>query len=186
MLDVKLPPPELITVDTTVREVYKALKKNGFEHIRGTWSTAEGGCVLMQTAWNLDVRATGWAGHEDAIASIGEPPNGTKAYNEWQDKYYKEVDRLNSFALERQLDKWTVPDDSPWSDDETRGSGLGAVIIHWNDKSVYDEKMQEVRWALPTYEDVAKMAYDLLSPHFDEPVQLVKYEYPSKPAKKSN
>ena len=142
----------------------------------------------MQTAWNLDVRATGWAGTNDAIAIVGEPPSfkDSKAYKTWENKYYEEIERLNNLALERQLDKWTVPDDSPWSNDETHGVGLGGAIIHWNDKSIYDEKERAVRWALPTYEDVAKMAYDLLSPHFDETVQLVKYEYPSKPAKKSN
>lgn len=45
-------------------------------------------------------------------------------------------------------------------------SRLGDTIITWNDKTRYDEKLERFVYVLPTYSDVAKMAYSLMKPHF--------------------
>jgi hypothetical protein len=62
-------------------------------------------------------------------------------------------------------------------------AGAASAIIYWNDLRARDADGRyiledgEFTYHLPTYEDVAKMAYDVLSPFFDETVELVEFDY---------
>ena len=136
-----------------VRDVYRALEANGFEHLREEWTADDmdgvirGGCVLQQAGMNLGVVVGG-------------------------------EDEDDSNSLLRKLDALgQVPSNSKWVVSEYGSSPtIGEAIIYWNDKYewVYNPKTQrdERRYALKTYKQVAKMAYDLLEPYMDKSITL--------------
>lgn len=92
-------------MDITVRDVYNALKQNGFEHIRRDWTRADiegvitGACVLGQAALNLGVDANTYSGNL--------------------------VSALNAFE---------VSTHNKWAFNKEETYGVGDTIINWNDK----------------------------------------------------
>ncbi len=149
-------------VEYTVEEVYNALKKDGFEHLRGQWTSTDmdgaivGACVLGQTAINLGVHAN-------------------SEFN-------------GAFNLVYQLNTFPVDKSNPWAIayDIDLPRGAGDTIIHWNDMEDdayydeygdYDPEEEGPIWYLKTYAEVAKMAYEVLSPHFKETIKLAKREW---------
>lgn len=135
------------TIEVTVRQVFNALKKNGFEHLRGSWfmfkdedgeqfedmhdatkrTVVIGGCILGQGAINL-------GSDSDTL-----------------------IVQLNQFK--NKSARWMTLD-RPVADS----------IIYWNDKIGVDGL-----WALPAYEDVVNMAHDILLPYFKEKITLKTY-----------
>lgn len=167
MLDVQLPAPEIVLVDATVEDVYNALKQNGFDHLRGTWLTDGGGCVLGQAAMNLNVAASA-----DVSDVSEESPDWVEYQGAW--RQYALDEQLNSVGSLSKGDTW-YPDE-----EYTQPLGIGDTIIYWNDKYVYkngDIGTGVREYVLPTYDDVANMAYGILKPFFNETVKLLKYEY---------
>jgi hypothetical protein len=189
---------ELRTKTFLVKEIYDALDKNGFEHLRGTWfegwndGKPVGACVLGQAALNLNVVADYGDNHE--VHDDDPFDNLLKRVVKYPvladfvdvDDFYAEEDRVESllghignqaenYSLLTQLDKFNVPADSKWLRDDL--TGVGSTIIHWNDS--YDLKQNKITWKyefvykLPTYEDVAKMAFELMEPYFDQTVELM-------------
>lgn len=152
---------EVKVKQVTVKEIYEAIEMNGFDHLRGHWmdidaeGKVQGGCVLAQGAINLGVMAS---------------------FNETQ---YSSHPLIQGHSLAEQLDTLTVPEDSKWIPREGLGmeNKVGSTIIYWNDHLEYDEKTFENKYTLPTYEDVTKMAHDLLEPYFDKKLNLAVREY---------
>lgn len=78
------------------------------------------------------------------------------------------------YSLESQLNNFSVPVDSPW---HWFNSGLAATIIHWNDRAKFSYDLHRHVYLLRTYKQVLKMAYDVLSPHFDKTITLRKRDW---------
>src|SRR5258708_27766379 len=103
--------------DVTIREVYEAIAKNGFEHLRKEWLCTNndgvviGGCVLQQAALNLGVQGPS--------------------------RYLSIVSSADKYSLVEQLNQYTLRKNSKWAKFAalygTQARGLGNVIIHWND-----------------------------------------------------
>ena len=135
----------------TVREVYEALKQDGFEHLRGEWTSTDmdgvinGGCVLGQTAVNLGVL----------------------------DCVIRSTDETDPHSLMGQLNQLEVAQDSPWFVEYP----MGMTITSWNDKEKYDEEGESTGYYLETYQEVTAMAYAVLEPHFDKIVTLKAKEW---------
>lgn len=172
--ETEAPLPPFKYVEKTVKEVYEAIEKNGLDHARGTWYTEgwKGACVLGQGAFNLGVLSTG-----DFTNYILDDIN-TAEYGGWGVVSQK----LARFTLEAQLNRFEVPADSPWH--KAGNYKAGATIIGWNDEYAKEKDGSYIldedgnyTYALATYADVAKMAYDILSPYFDEVVTLVEFDY---------
>lgn len=174
--------PKFHVVTVTIREVYAAFEKNGMEHIRGAWyqngaMTQDGdfietkGCIMAQGAKNLN--------------TFGSDTNYTSALGS---AYYKATSVFGAFGsyaditvlddlnnkrynnnLHSQLNRYRIAYDSPWFD-SYEGPMLGNTIIAWNDK--YDVKGD---YTLSTWEDVLAMAKDVMTPFFDETVDLLQY-----------
>lgn len=146
----------------TVKEIYDAIKQNGYDHIRGQWLVYDwdrksiAGCVLGQAAINLN------------LIDISDK----QIFN--YDLQFDEVSEA--------LNRFVVPSDSEWYvfADADR---CGNAITFWNDKREEDVTGQAVYhhsqpvYALKTYDDVAAMAYDILSPYFDETVKVPIYRW---------
>lgn len=147
--EIIFPKPTYIKV--TVEEIYEALKKNGFEHLRGVWYKGNGGdliaggCVLQQGAMNLGVATI------DSDASL--------------------YSVLNRFIVST-ASKWSEHPATKFKLSEM-DRGAGSVIVRWND--AYNEK--DKSWVLPTYEDVIAMAYEVLRPFFKKTVKLETHEW---------
>jgi len=158
-------------VEKTVKEVFEALKKNGFEHGRGTWFTdleneKPTACILGQGAINLGV----W----------GFTPSTHGIYYQSSiDEYNERPSSLNTII--GALDQFEVDEDNPWF--MGRHAGAGTTIIAWNDKcdEIWDPAKQDhvLVYVLTTYKAVVKMAEDILKPHFDKTVELAVYDYKS-------
>ena len=142
-------------ITVTVKQVFEALEKNGFEHIRGSWfkfsetnsNLVVGGCVLGQAAINLGVL---------------QPIDSEDDY---------EIDGSLVAALDR-----IKPTTGKWNE-ERYFSGLAEQIIYWNDKT--KRINGKLVYALPTWEDVVEMARDCMTPHFKEKITLSTYEWNS-------
>jgi len=180
---------KLETKTITLREVYAALEKNGFEHLRETWFgenvyiedkfQPKAGCILAQTAFNLGVAANnGLITNFLYNAGYGDVADRTS-----YDDYNSLESQLNRFDLEDEAP------DSPWlrgPAGDRMGEGIGQVIIAWNDlravnengtrkyesKMIDGEEIQVPVYVLETYKDVAKMAYEVLEPFFDETIEV--------------
>lgn len=154
---------EIKTKEYTVKEVFEALKKNGFSFTRGEYiyksAKAISACALGQAGLNLSCLVS-----EEIIDNpYMAPPELEKAFL---------IKKYRSFTIEGQLNKWKYRN-KKWRRTDHGYLGLGAVIIYWNDK--FDETTGE--WVLRTYEDVANMAEEVLRPHFDKVVTLIEFEY---------
>lgn len=154
----------------TVREVYEALEKNGFEHLRGSWfiknedGVVIGGCILAQTGVNLGVLVKG---HE------GVPP-----------ERYGELDNTltrHTFDLLSQLNRFWVSEEAPKFSHSADGNGLGDQIVRWNDAVelgfVEKDGFLKKVYVLKTYEEVAAVARELMEPFFDETVELIEFDW---------
>lgn len=142
----------------TVREIFEAIKQNGFEHLREQWfsynpeNKAIGGCVLGQAGLNLGIPV--------------DPENEEKSDNLWA--------KLNSFDTPK---KWLDKENPEF----TRKAG--EAIVFWNDRHVMDgddyaeNDNGEFIWVLPTYKEVVEMAREILEPHFEETIELPHFEY---------
>lgn len=156
----------MTTVTKTVREVYEALARNGFEHLRGSWyyefsNEKFGGCVLAQAAFNLGVLATS---DETSYFGIGDYLDDV-----WDERVYTIYDALNQLEVSR---------DSKWFAIDSESAKAGQHIIHWNDLTLLDGNGDPTdEYVLKTYKEVADMAYDILEPHFDKEVVLTVYDY---------
>lgn len=155
----------------TLKDIFDALKKNGFEHLREAWFSSEdgskGGCVLGQALLNLN--------------SVSPDIDEAEAQVE-DDEEYGLLHQLNKFSYEG--DKWNHYSFEDEIDGEVttqefflQGNqlNLGNLIIHWNDLRLYNLDGDDYYYPLETYEQVVEMAYDVLSPHFDEKVKLLHY-----------
>lgn len=155
----------------TIKQMFEALKQNGFEHLRGEWISGEGqvvgACVLGQALSNLN-----------AVSQEDLQRSGMGADIKVADSL---VDQLNRFEISPDS-KWAGQN---WVENEEYAEegywlyspeslSLGEVIIYWNDQAIdyYNQK-----YFLQTYEEVVDMAYDVLSPYFDETIELPHYEY---------
>lgn len=147
----------------TVREIFEAIKQNGFEHLREQWfsynpeNKAIGGCVLGQAGLNLGIPV-------DPEFASGDDTNTTNLYS-----------KLNSFDTP---DKWIDKND-PASTEKA-----GEAIVYWNDRHAFDAGGGFARddddnyiWVLPTYKEVVEMAREILEPYFDETIELPHFEY---------
>lgn len=136
--------------EVSVRDIFLALKENGFYHLRQEWTAEDvdgvivGGCLLQQGAMNLGVKAHGYASLQN---------------------------KLNQFDFIDSNSRWSLMEENP----------VGDLLIHWNDattsKWIKDkDNFEGGRWVdgylLPTYEDVVKMAEEILNPFMDKKVYL--------------
>lgn len=131
----------------TVKEVFEAIAKNGFTHLRKDWTAEDmqgiiyGGCVLQQGGMNLGVAVT------------------------------RETDAAETDStLVRQLDQF--PCISPKWQTSGGGGSVADTIIQWNDKGMWSEDDEKFIYELPTYQDVVNMAHDVLEPYFDKVIRL--------------
>lgn len=171
------------TIEVDIEDVYKALEKNGFEHMRGAWvdlaGDKKGGCVLGQAAMNLGVYPS-----PEAFAFNGGPNEN------WWDRYLNDggdvedaYNRARQDNLLTQLNQFVLdnPDDNPWTpvnDYGSTGYPIGTVIIYWNDLVERDEQGYATEtYVLRTYKDVAWMAYDVMKPHFGKKITVATYDY---------
>lgn len=165
----------MATVTKTVEEVYNALVKNGFEHLRGEWISyldgkLAGGCALGQTAINLGVFA--YSPFEDDLYTAG-------VYLDWANKYWKNDNsgwkqtKPKVRTIANELDKFEVSPSSPWF----TGEDAGGTIMGWNDAIDWNADAEGRIYKLKTYQEVAQMAYDVLSPHFKKKVTLTVFDY---------
>jgi len=160
----------------TVRQVFEALAQNGFYHLRDTWTAddmhgvIDGGCVLHQGAMNLGVLSS-----KDTNEYSEEFIDSDIEEYEAEAKYLK-------YNIQDQLNKWSVRPGSKWAPEVYSGDfveqardrrRLGNVIMYWNDLSSYDEKEDVSIYHLSTYEDVIKMAEEVLKPHMDKTIKLL-------------
>lgn len=153
----------------TVEEVFNALKKNGFRHLREEWLDSKNGkytagCILGQAALNLQiVPAADWIEIDDSDQQFSDDLS-TKLY---------------AYTLEGQLDRWAYTN-KKWrvpNNDESTRQGLATTIIHWNDYEAYDPKAMASVYVLKTYADVVNMAYDVLKPHFAKTILVMPHEF---------
>lgn len=153
----------LSVVKLNVHEVFEALKENGFEHLRTTWfgtkdGKISGGCILGQAALNLNLYVT----TENIYPAI-----------DIKDTFQTDINStISQYSLESQLDRF-LNRAKKW-DYTDRPKGLASTIIHWNDKEVRGIR---VEWALPTYQDVVDMAYDVMKPYFRRVITVIDYQY---------
>lgn len=167
-------------VTKTVKEIFEALAKNGFEHLRGQWfsymdSVKPGACILGQGAINLGV----------IPYNIFEEGETSLLYGEDLDdrEDFIIAEGSDEYTILGQLNHWQVPPTSRWYVEYT-DHGLGSVIMYWNDKENedergdhYDENDNHLGYILATYKDVINMAREILEPHFNEEVKLAVYDY---------
>ncbi len=141
----------------TVREVYEAIAKNGFAHIREEWTAQDfegqiyGGCVLQQGGMNLGVAVNNETGENET-----------------------------SMTLATKLDEFLIDPKNPWYTSNVGHKGAGSIIIYWNDKAEFVENEDgegEYIYDLPTYEAVTEMAYEVLEPFFDHVITLENREW---------
>lgn len=184
-----------------VSKVYQALKEeNGHvELIRGEWfsygdsprgdsGVVIGACILGQGSINMGVVSGAANNLGQGISFQKEGANLTL------------VDQLNRFSVP-ELSKWHAGSGVGstiiyWNDLQSNcrgGHGPDGTWTHdqvtWDE--IWDNDTGEViepypfdeeakctyGYELDTYEEVLKMAYDLLLPHFSETVYLAAYEY---------
>lgn len=151
--------PKVTTKEYTLREIFEAIKKNGLLHLRGEWygtndkGKVNGACVLGQAAFNLNVPANDNYSPEGNLES-----------------------ELNNFPLD-QNSKWATYNGS-------RIYKVGDAIITWNDAYSFEkdgrvaqDSKGRSKYALRTYDQVVKMAHEILEPYFDKTVSLPYYEY---------
>jgi len=135
----------------TVEQVYKALAANGFDHLRGQWFSQ-----------HIDGTIHGGCVLAQAALNLGVSAN------------------TSDFSLAAMLNKFEVNKNSKWLktpnvySDRLGYSKLGDVIIYWND--LIDPKTR-IGYYLKTYQDVAKMAWELMKPFFKETISLEVKDY---------
>lgn len=148
----------------TIREVYDALAKNGFKHLREHWFETQmleedafaptAGCVLAQAAFNLGVAVN---------ASNLQDDHAFREYHE-----YTLHEQLHAIPYTGATWQPTTEDAEQWvqdgGDDER---SVADIIIYWNDKNT------DGMYFLQTYEDVKRMAYSVLEPHFDKKIEVL-------------
>lgn len=149
----------------TVREVWEALKQNGLQHLRSTWyidgtedGTAKGACAIGQAAYNLGVPYTDEMPDESTYDNLSEA--------------------LNQFTTPR---KWAH-----------YGETTAEAIVAVNDAyRINKETGMIARHRLATdgaeasgkpyyrfsYNEVVKIAHEILEPYFDKTITLPIYEY---------
>lgn len=183
------------TKEFTVREVFDALKQNGFEHIRSMWQDTHngsltGGCILGQGAANLGVLP----GNDEDLSLITEDYFTNQLgleypeYNDDEEYYSREevIDSAAAFSLEKQLNrfentgKWAKDSNNPFAN----LSKCANAIMHWND--AIDPNSIKVRdrygnlvnqYLLKTYDEVVEAAREILEPHMDKTVTLAIVDY---------
>jgi len=170
--------PVTRTVD--IEEIYKAIEQDGFDWVRGTWLHFDedgkviSACVLGGAAINLGILPT------DSHLKIN-----TEGYDYSKDGYRQEVEdyywEVRENLSHRNQDLYTqlnalgsVPKDSKWATSDGDEYGIADAIIHWNDTSDYDTG----EYVLKTYEEVTRMAYDILEPYFGTKITLLTMEQP--------
>lgn len=144
----------------TVREIFEAIKQNGFEHLREQWfsynpeNKAIGGCVLGQAGLNLGIPVSP-EGEEENADNLWAKLNNFNTPEKW-------IDKLNPEFTKK----------------------AGEAIVFWNDHHEYDEHGDaaendagEYVWTLPTYKEVVEMAREILEPYFNETIELPHFEY---------
>lgn len=133
----------------TIKQIYDALAKNGFQHLRGKWTSQDingvtvGACVLGQAALNLGVVDHSAYDEEDTLVAV--------------------------------LNQFDVDPDSKWFNYDQ--DGVGSTIVYWNDLEEIDQDDNPLGYTLKTYPEVVAMAYDLLSPIFDQTVSIATKEW---------
>jgi len=165
--------------EVTVKEVFEAIKKNGFDHIRSNWIITSdgkpvGACVLGQGALNLGVAAE--------YNYYGNINNLVPGYSDmpWpqQEKAHTAITRTaKKHSLIAQLNKFKADKGSKWVTGEAGSSRAGDLIVYWNDAREYVSEDDFRDYRLKTYEEVVDMAYDILKPHFDEKLELLSVVY---------
>ena len=162
----------------TVKEVFEAIKKNGFEHLRDEWTSygyngkPVGACVLGQGALNLNVPPSNDNDVHDSPFIEDLLSNATD-YDE-QEKIANVYDELETkYNVVTQLDRFQVKETSKWY--QVGRSTCGHAIVHWNDAVDYEDN--DRHYVLETYEEVVDMVFDVLKPHMAKKVRLVSRVY---------
>jgi hypothetical protein len=154
----------------TVKQVFEALKQNGFAHLRATWQDTDrngrivAGCVLAQTGFNLGVAYNS----ELLVEEMREYIRGFLSDEDYfairrSDEWYKAVDDIRHKNIESEFNRFEY-EGKRWKVEDRR---CGSLIIYWNDLLNDDGE-----YKLKTYEDVAKMAGQVLKPHMNKKVHL--------------
>lgn len=169
-MNIAIAPQETKTF--TIKEIFEAIEHNGFKHLREEWvsynakNKAVGACVLGQAALNLG-----------AITN-SEADETYNIYTDYSDDY----DQPEIKTLLEQLNQFDTPE--KWSDGDEEIDKAGNAIVYWNDKHVTDEDGNSKLtpsgkpiYELKKYEDVVKMAREILEPYFDKTIELTHYEY---------
>lgn len=157
------------TFQTTIKALFEALEKNGFEHLRGAWfrsnydSVIVGGCVLGQAAINLGAY---------------QPNTGFPNISEAEGTLLHELNKFKQTA-----GKWEI--------ENSVGQGYGNLvdgcptvgqqIMSWNDSGKYGGPNNDFEYNLPTWPEVVEMARDCLTPYFNEVITLQKHEWDARP-----
>lgn len=178
-------------IECTVEDVFNALAKNGFKHLRNVWINGKGkqlgGCAIGQAALNLDALAQG-----DSYGVVPLNYETTYLEDSWAESYFDEG-ILSKYSIEDQLDRWKCRN-KKWSEPYNewdhnkqkyikRYNGLASVIIEWNDKKDNDRSTWgNPVYVLRTYGDVVNMAREVLTPFFDKKVYLLRHDFEEKAA----
>lgn len=160
-INFKNPSYKLVTI--TIEEVFHALEKNGMKLTRGQFYSKTGisACILGQGAANLNTLVSNNDGDfappkiENVIWDLEQSENYDTLY---YDKYH--------YNLVNQLNRFVLSSNSKWNK-TIYPAGLANIIMYWNDKK------ENGRYVLRTYEDVVAMAREVLEPFFKQTVTLV-------------
>lgn len=175
---------------------------------------ATGGCVLGQAALNLGAYGVNDSEMaetyiDDELVAVafdirfkekrtpGNPDPNAEDYDEYWDSFDElppklicsdEIGRAamkaGSLTVEGQLNRFPVRS-KKWEHPEIDTTRCGNTIIYWNDAETGDSTTWKPIYKLPTYEDVRKMAYTVLKPHFAKKVYLMQIDRKVKPLKVS-
>lgn len=175
--------PEIVYREYDVEDIYKAIEKNGFEHLRGAWVSPgvnngkAGGCAIGQAALNLNV-ATNYDHFENGEAysnSVFDDVDDVTDFDDY-DAAWRE------FTLYEQL--YALPYDGEWYEKIVEiGIGIpsatcASTIIWWNDAVENGgTKENKDNYRLKTYQEVSDMCRDVLSPHFGTKIKVIEYDY---------
>lgn len=152
----------------TVKEVFEAIEKNGFEHLRREWLTRDkngkiiAGCVLGQAAVNLKTLP---AGELFELYMVDRGKDGLLV----DDESYEELRKLAiKHSLSHQLNQIST---NEWT------LGLGSSIISINDAGEYvgDGLMRRFKY-IYTWEEIVNLTKNMLIPYFDQEVTLLDWD----------
>lgn len=175
----------LQTKTVTVREVFEAIKENGFEHLRREWlqTSSDGkviaGCVLGQAGVNLGVLPSVDLVDRDypqenfpqiEVHFPVEPDyeaadEAWNKYNLEEREHFKALSRLQEFIQEHSLEEQL---------NNIGESALGQDVIYLNDAMERNPKTGRNEFVY-SWDKVVIESKNLLQPHFDKKITLIEW-----------